>query len=144
MKPFPEFLTMLLLQHQAVLYTLVDGLLVVVKLLVAAKLKGLLNIKKNIQDNGFFMVILPVHEGLIGQSKWTTRFIFLADGEQRKFFFIFIRSNVGNNFFRFIEIWEKTGDVLWQGTILNNPGDYEFDAKQYGEILRINQMSNCK
>lgn len=144
MIPFSEFLTMLLLQHQAVLYTLVDGLQVVVKLLVVVKLKGLLNIKKNIQGNGFLMVIWSVHEGLTGQLKWTTRYIFLADGTQRKFLFIFIRSKIDNNLLRFIEIWEQTGAVLWQGIILNNSDDYEFDKKQYGEILRINQISDCK
>ena len=67
---------MLSLQHQAVSYTLGDLMEIKLK-----KLIGSLNIRT---WNGLYLVILLVHEGVIGQSKWKTRFIFLADGTRRK------------------------------------------------------------
>ena len=46
-----------------------------------------------------------------------------------------------HNFLSYIEIWENVGDLKspnYQGTILNNPEDYHFLGKPFGEIIRIN------
>ena len=67
---------MLSLQHQAVSYTLVDMVGINMKQLI-----GLLNIRT---WNGLYLVILLAHDMVIAQSKWRTRFIFLAELTQRK------------------------------------------------------------
>ena len=67
---------MLSLQHQAVSYTLVDMSGMDLKQWI-----GLLNIRA---WNGLYLAILLAHGDIITQSKWRTRFIFLADSAQRK------------------------------------------------------------
>ena len=67
---------MLSLQHQAVSYTLVD--------MIRMKAKKRIELSNIRTWNGLYLVILPVHGWVIGQSKWRTRFIFLADGARRK------------------------------------------------------------
>ena len=81
---------MLWRQHQAVWYILVD--MIEMK---SEKLIGLLNIRT---WDGLYLEILLVHGIVIAQSKWTTRFTFLADGEQRKIFHFFEQEY--NTFFK--------------------------------------------
>ena len=60
--------------------------------------------------------------------------------------FLIFRSNIEHNFLSYIEIWENTGDLTnpnYQGIILDNSDDHQFDVTSWGEISRIN-LDECE